>query len=624
MDYSSLQNDPENPGGADPWASSPQHDRTSFARPPTSDIPSSPLPPQASPYGQDSGSYGYVDSQNRPGTASENGDTPQAPPSAGHPDGQQQPGSQQQAPAQGQHAQQRQEPQRYHHGARPQHQRPQYKLQAKVTGLERTGRKDPILRFDVYVSCSHASPPTDVLVRLDHCRWCMKSVINVPPQTNLPKFRTTQFRDVRRLHSEFVKLGEHLISANPEAFVPAVPPPMTAAGVGTDEDEARVKTSIQRWLNVVCSNEVLIRDEEMVFFVESDFGYSPVVRKKQPATGVRRKVIKQFAPPPDDTPELAAARPIVKAFYLGTMETEQKLEKLVKSRRSLGTAESDLGVKLAAMHVQEGHPGLSLAYRKLGKVIQATGDFHAAQGTAEATTLGDPLAYHSSDAFIVKETLTNRHILLRELLQAQAATKSKLSAADRLKASSSVKRDKVDEAIASLDEARSHEQYLLQKSQRVTSNLLQEQRKWFDRTAADTKAALREYVVRQIEAERRTLATLEQVRPDIRSIDGTGGLSRLGREAHPAQRRASLASSQGPKGDAWSGVPRRPGDGPNRSMSGSFGGLPEEQEEEEEEATTGGRKRASSKAGDLKGVTEEDEDRVDARNAASRLATTTF
>jgi len=72
----------------------------------------------------------------------------------------------------------------------------------------------------------------------------------------------------------------------------------------------------------------------MVFFVESDFGYSPVVRRKQPATGVRRKMIKQFAPPPDDTPELAAARPVVKAFYLGTMEAEQKLEKVVKHRRS--------------------------------------------------------------------------------------------------------------------------------------------------------------------------------------------------------------------------------------------------------------------------------------------------
>jgi hypothetical protein len=136
------------------------------------------------------------------------------------------------------------------------------------------------------------------------------------------------------MHSEFVKLADHLISANPEAFVPAVPPPLTAAGVGTDEDEVRVKAFMQRWLNVVCSNDILMRDEEMVFFVESDFGYSPVVRRKQPATGVRRKVIKQFAPPPDDTPELAAARPIVKQFYLGTMETGQKVEKVVKSRRS--------------------------------------------------------------------------------------------------------------------------------------------------------------------------------------------------------------------------------------------------------------------------------------------------
>lgn len=132
-----------------------------------------------------------------------------------------------------------------------------------------------------------------------------------------------------------MKLQEHLISANPETFVPAVPPAITSAGVGTEEDEARVKASIQRWLNVVCANEVLMRDEEMVFFVESDFGYSPVVRRKQPATGVRRKYIKQFAPPPDDTPQLAEARPIVKLFYLHTMEAGQKVDRLVKHRRGM-------------------------------------------------------------------------------------------------------------------------------------------------------------------------------------------------------------------------------------------------------------------------------------------------
>lgn len=152
-------------------------------------------------------------------------------------------------------------------------------------------------------------------------------------QTNLPKFRTTQFRDIRRTHGEFQKFAAHLIGANPEALIPAVPPASTSAGIGTEEDDARTKTNMQRWLNVVCSNDVLMRDEEMVFFVESDFGYSPVARKKQPATGVRRKYLKQFQPPPDDTPELLESRPIVKSFYLGSMDAQQKVDKLVKHRR---------------------------------------------------------------------------------------------------------------------------------------------------------------------------------------------------------------------------------------------------------------------------------------------------
>jgi hypothetical protein len=286
---------------------------------------------------------------------------------------------------------------------------------------------------------------------------------------------------------------------------------------------------------------------------------------------------------------------------------------------------------MGQMHVQETHPGLANAYKRLGKVVQAVGDFHAAQGTAEATTLADPLQYHSSDAFIVKETLTNRHILLRELIQAQQSTRTKTTALDRLKASSSVKRDKVDEALAALDEARSHEAQLKEKTDRVTENLVDERRNWTVRTTLDLRAAIRDYVVREIEAERRTLATLEQVRPDVRNIDASGGLSRLGREAHPVVRRTGLVSSQGAKGDAWSGVPRRP-DGLNRSISGGFAGtaaVAEHVEADEAEdaataSTSTGRKRATSSASSLGRVDEDDEDRIDARNAASRLAQTTF
>ncbi|KAI1633967.1 hypothetical protein F4809DRAFT_652187 [Biscogniauxia mediterranea] len=625
MDYHSSLADDEHPAGPSPWGSSPP------ASPRRNESNFSSIGTPSSPY-----QYGTQDSSNefaqddpginafgRPTTASSTGSTTMYDPSqqsessqepvlgseAGQGEqgqqgqqGQQEPPSaqeqsQSQVQAQPQAQSQPQGTPSGNGSAAGQEQQarkpagPQYKLQAKITGLERTGRKDPILRFDVH--------------------------------TNIPKFRTTQFRDVRRLHSEFIKLAEHLISANPESMVPAVPPALTSAGAGTDEDETRVKALMQRWFNYVCTNEVLMKDDEMVLFVESDFGYSPMVKRKQPATGVRRKLLKQFAPPPDDTPELSEARPIVKLFYLGSMDAGHKVDRLVKSRRGLGLAESDFGVKLGAMHVQEPHQGLGNAYRKLGKIIQTVGDCHAAQATAEATTIGDPFQYHSQDAFIVKETLTNRQLLIRELLQAQEITRSKLNAADRLKASSSVRREKVDEAISALDDARKHELELMHKTSRVTQNLVQERRKWFARTTADLRMSIREFVTREIEAERRTLALLESVRPDIRAIDASGGLSRLGRESHPATRRASLAASQGPKGDAWSGVPRRT-DNLSRSVSGSLSTTGDDEEGENGKASGSSSILAGGGRG-LPGLTEEDdEDRVDARNAASRLATSTF
>ncbi|KAJ5689059.1 Retromer complex Vps17 [Penicillium macrosclerotiorum] len=584
MDYSAISNDPDHSTGASPWGS-PRADRTTFPTSVNTDISTSPLPGQDHTAGRADGDRDTNPQSPDLSARLQNAQLGEP----GYPDEHPQFAAQPSPNADQQHSQL---PTRHQAGIR-QNSRPPapaYKIQGKITGLERTGKKDPILRFDVH--------------------------------TNIPKFRTTQYRDVRRTHSEFVKLADHLISANPEALVPAVPPPVTPAGAGTDEDEIRVKAAMQRWLNTILSNEVLIQDDEVVLFVESDFGYSPVLRMKQPATGVRRKMLKQFAPPPDDTPELQAARPVVKMFYLGSMDSSHKVDRVVKARRGLGLAESDFGVKLGQMHVQETHSGLSTAYRKLGKIIQTVGDFHAVQATAEATTLGEPLSYHSSDAFIVKETLTNRHILLRELLQAQQLARSKRSAADRLKVSSSVRPDKVDEAINALEDAQNHEEYLTKRSQRVTNNLLQEKRRWFDRTTNDLLFSLREYALRQIEAERRTLATLESVRPDIRTIDASGGLSRLGREAHPAVRRANLTSSQGPKGDAWSGVARRP-DSMGRSMSGSFTapGLNDDADEEGRPESGQGRLRSTSQT---ESIAEDDDDRLDARNAASRLAGSTF
>lgn len=175
MDYSTVSNDLEQPGGSSPWAStSPRVDRSGFSQP-TSDISSSPLPGRQqspNPQGNDSpvASRFPPVSTNVPTTSAgltsadddtESPDLSEQLQSAqlGDPDyiGDHEPNHYQQ---QQQHVQQSQryaaQPQRhgasrYQSGPRQQRPMPAYKLQAKITALERTGRKDPVLRFDVHV-----------------------------------------------------------------------------------------------------------------------------------------------------------------------------------------------------------------------------------------------------------------------------------------------------------------------------------------------------------------------------------------------------------------------------------------------------------------------------------------
>ena len=173
MDYSTLPNDPDHPAGISPWSSSPQpNNRPSFQSRTSTDVPPSPLAAQ-SPYRPEPGldspqgysndqiggrvRYGRPDSSGEGSVPEENGGSSPdlsarlQSPQLGEPgfiDQHQHQQQHQYAP------QQRADgPQRYHTGVRAGQRQnvPQYKLQAKITSLERTGRKDPILRFDVHV-----------------------------------------------------------------------------------------------------------------------------------------------------------------------------------------------------------------------------------------------------------------------------------------------------------------------------------------------------------------------------------------------------------------------------------------------------------------------------------------
>ena len=168
MDYSTLPNDPDHPPGTSPWQSSPQVGAT--PSPPTtkrsSYINTSDGHPEDYRIDQDNSIeerydqdqvQGNQNNQPEHGAALESGPRYPSDDQIVHQTRHQvyQQAPQQQGQQQGQQQQQRSGgPNRYRGTSRPTQRQnlPQYKLQAKITALERTGRKDPVLRFDVHVS----------------------------------------------------------------------------------------------------------------------------------------------------------------------------------------------------------------------------------------------------------------------------------------------------------------------------------------------------------------------------------------------------------------------------------------------------------------------------------------
>lgn len=175
MDYSASINEAEDPVGASPWGNSP----TASPRQPRPGLGA--LGEEGPPFrfsSQTSNGFSQDPLQpegfQRPGTATTasgtDGETEGSTTLSANDDEQQeassiepqsaaasQPSQPEPAPVESayepRHAPQpQQEPAGQAQEPRKQPTKPQLRLQAKITGLERTGKKDPILRFDVHVS----------------------------------------------------------------------------------------------------------------------------------------------------------------------------------------------------------------------------------------------------------------------------------------------------------------------------------------------------------------------------------------------------------------------------------------------------------------------------------------
>ncbi|KAG8865405.1 Vacuolar protein sorting-associated protein 17 [Tulasnella sp. 330] len=358
-------------------------------------------------------------------------------------------------------------------------------LRVRITGLDRNRR--------------------DILVRLD-------------AQTNLSNFTGTTYRNISRSYVEFQRFAEQITYSNPQTIVPALPLPQTSAP--TDEegvkDDRLVKVTLQRWFTRVCEDPILISDEEVRSFIESDFGYQPTVRpKRKISSGFN--LLKRGAP--DEDEELIAARLELTRLEGEFFDAAKGVDKLSRARKALSAAHAEMGNRLVNVATTEAHPPLAVALRKFGRTWHSVGDLDQAQAVSETVILGDSLGYQGINAKAAKETLQQRTQVLEEYQTAVKTSISKRRNIERLKASNNIRPERVDEALEDMEEATKIEQLLAKRVDGISQNLHKALHTHSRHTHEDIAQSLIEHARTVILYEKQLLKELESLKTDFSNIN---------------------------------------------------------------------------------------------------------
>ncbi|KAF9076982.1 hypothetical protein BDP27DRAFT_1357740 [Rhodocollybia butyracea] len=366
------------------------------------------------------------------------------------------------------------------------YEKPEPYLRVKITGMDRNRR--------------------DILIKLD-------------AQTNLSNFTGTTYRNVSRSYLEFQQFYESVVHSNPQTIIPALPLAQTSAPTD-EEDDRLVRIMLQRWFTRVCEDPIMLGDEDLRAFIESDFGYQPTPRPRRKTSsgfGLMRRGV------PDEDEELQKARfELTKLegqffrYCKGRRQTCDDAQKVLnKTCIALATAHTDMGNKLFNVATTEAHPPLGNAFRKIGRTWHSLADLDQAQAISECVILGDSLGYQGLNARSAKETLQMRTGVLEEYQTAVKTTISKRRQIERLKASSNIRPERVDEALEEIEEANKYEQVLAKRAEGISQNLHRALETHNSHVNDDVTTALIEHARSSIMYERQLLRELEALRADV-------------------------------------------------------------------------------------------------------------
>ncbi|KAL2914569.1 hypothetical protein HK105_205920 [Polyrhizophydium stewartii] len=373
--------------------------------------------------------------------------------------------------------------------------------------------------------------------------------VAVSMTTNLPQYARHTCSPTRSL-AEFDRLHLHLMRTVPSCIAPAAPP--------RSASHELVLAAADAFLRRIAAHPVLrVADATRAFF-ESEFVFVPPALDptahgaaspsaaasalalapsggvSPPSAAATAAAIAAGIAAPHQIPSAspaAARRSRTSLFSFGSSSSSPKEvdiyfenarkdvdacethvsamgrinEKICNIARDLAKSSADVSSRLASMSLDK-PPALAVPLRKMSKCFAAQDQITASEVSYRSTIFNDKCLLLLRANMGAQWSLDSRTGALTSYEAACKATQKKVQTIERLRASSSIRQDKVDAALDELAEAKRVEADCRETFKHASDEL----RKEFDRHRAeradDMEAMLDEYVRRQIDANRQLLA----------------------------------------------------------------------------------------------------------------------
>ncbi|KAJ3085238.1 Vacuolar protein sorting-associated protein 17, partial [Quaeritorhiza haematococci] len=197
----------------------------------------------------------------------------------------------------------------------------------------------------------------------------------------------------------------------------------------------------------------------------------------------------------------------------GLVAVMKGADKVVKVEKANGTACQDVASRLVALNFEDSEP-LLMSVRKLAKAFQLADDAHSNHSNYLSGSFVDGCTLHARAAQAAQVTLNHRLDTVAAHESACKTTAKKEVALERLKASTSIRQDKVDVAVREFTEARTAESETLETLKKISTTVREEYARYDQSREEGIRRHVDSYVRKQMEYHVRLLRVWESV--DVR------------------------------------------------------------------------------------------------------------